>query len=178
MTILLTGGSACGKSTYGETLASQLGGPLFYVAAMEPYGEESQRRIARHRAMRAEKGFVTLERYTDLSGLQLPEQGTVLLECLCNLSANEMFSPGGAGKAGAVQAILSGVMSLKNQSRHLIVVTNDVGAEYSRYPDPTTGEYVRVLGEINARLARDFDTVFELVCGIPLLLKGAWPCVF
>ena len=41
--------------------------------------------------MRAGKGFDTLECYTGLSGVRVPEGCTVLLECMSNLVANEMF---------------------------------------------------------------------------------------
>lgn len=171
MRILLTGGSANGKSTYAEALAVRLGKPLYYIAAMMPYGEEGDRRIARHRSMRAEKGFDTYERYTGLSGLVLPARGTALLECLCNLTANEMFEPAGAGKA-ASEAVLRGVETLSRQCQHLIVVTNDVGADGGGY-DRQTSAYIETLGRINCTLAEQFDRVYELCCGIPLPLKGA-----
>lgn len=171
MRILLTGGSANGKSTYAETLAVQLGAPLYYIAAMMPYGEESLQRIARHRVMRAKKGFSTIERYTDIAGLTLPQRGTVLLECLCNLTANEMFDQNGAHGHTAA-AVLRGIASLSHQCAHLIVVTNDVGADGGGY-DSLTAAYIQTLGEINSALAADFDRVYELCCGIPLPLKGA-----
>jgi adenosylcobinamide kinase/adenosylcobinamide-phosphate guanylyltransferase len=173
MTVLLTGGSACGKSTYAESLAVRLGGRLWYVAAMRPFGEESQKRIERHRLMRAEKGFSTIERYTDIRGLTLPARGTLLLECLCNLCANEIFDPEGAGE-NAVEAILRGIDRLARQCDHLIVVTNDVGADGGGY-SALTMRYVDALGALNARLASRFDRVLELVCGIPLPLKGELP---
>jgi Adenosyl cobinamide kinase/adenosyl cobinamide phosphate guanylyltransferase len=168
--ILLTGGAANGKSTFAEDLAVRLGTPRFYVAAMMPYGEESECRIARHRTLRAAKGFVTVERHTDLAGLRLPKRGTVLLECLCNLTANEMFEPEGAHDC-AVEAVLHGVEALSRQCENLIVVTNDVGADGGGY-DPTVVAYIETLGHINRALAVCFDRVYELCCGIPLSLKG------
>ena len=171
MRTLLTGGSACGKSTYGEALAVSWGGPLYYIATMEPMDKECDHRIGRHRRLRAEKGFMTIERFTDLAGLFLPDFGTVLLECLCNLTANEMFSPRGAGEK-AVEAVLDGVDRLEQQCRELIVVTNDVGSGGGAY-EPLTTAYVENLGKINCALAARFDCVVELVCGIPLLRKGA-----
>ena len=35
MRILLTGGSACGKSTYAETLATRLDSELYYIMTMK-----------------------------------------------------------------------------------------------------------------------------------------------
>ena len=54
----------------------------FYVACMEVYGEEGRRKVERHRALRAGKGFVTLERPRGLSGLSLKGEGkkAVILE--------------------------------------------------------------------------------------------------
>ncbi len=62
---------------------------------MQAFDEESHRRIRRHRHMRAGKGFETIERYTELDELLIPKDCVVLLECMSNLVANEMFQEGG-----------------------------------------------------------------------------------
>ncbi|MFR4969360.1 MAG: bifunctional adenosylcobinamide kinase/adenosylcobinamide-phosphate guanylyltransferase [Lachnospiraceae bacterium] len=73
MILLVTGGSASGKSEYAENRALQLAKAeqkkLIYLAAMKPFGEEAAKRIERHRQLRAGKGFETVERYTDIEGL-------------------------------------------------------------------------------------------------------------
>lgn len=171
MMILLTGGSACGKSSYAESLCLRFDGPRYYIAAMRPYGEGSAEKIERHRQMRLGKGFETIERYTDLAGLTLPRRGTVLLECICNLTANEMFDEAG-NQTDPYDAVMEGVLALKNRCETLVVVTNDVGSDNKNY-DPGTKAYVSALGRINAALAQQADAVYELVCGIPLVLKGA-----
>ena len=75
MFTLVVGGSASGKSAYAESLilASPYR-PRYYVAAMEPFDGECRARIQRHRRMRAEKEFETVERYTNLTSLRLPER--------------------------------------------------------------------------------------------------------
>ena len=170
MMILLTGGSACGKSSYGESLCLRFSEPRYYIAAMRPYGEGSHEKIQRHRSLRRGKGFETIERYTDLAGLTLPRKGVALLECICNLTANEMFDESGK-ITDPTAAVLSGTDSLRKQCSTLIVVTNDVGSDSKSY-DPDTKAYIRALGKINAALAQKADVVCELVCGIPLLLEG------
>ena len=171
MMILLTGGSACGKSSYAESLAVRLPAPRYYIAAMRPYDDESLAKIARHREMRHGKGFETFERYTDVAGLVLPARGTVLLECICNLTANEMFDDKG-GESDPYDRVMAGIDALRAQSGTLIVVTNDVGSDGNTYDDATI-RYIDAIGRINASLAAEADAVYELVCGIPLVLKGA-----
>ena len=172
MKILLTGGSACGKSTFAEKLAVELPPPRYYVATMEPYGEEGQARIRRHHAMRQGKGFTTIERYVDAAGLRLPEHaGVILLECVGNLLANEMFRPDGA-KDAAVEAVLSGVENLDGQCDNLIIVTNEVGSGGNDSFNDGTLAYIELMGRVNRRLAAFADRAAEMVCGIPVMLKG------
>lgn len=173
MMILLTGGSACGKSSYAEKLCTQLPMPRYYIAAMRPYGEGGMEKVERHREMRRGKGFETFERYTELESLELPERGTVLLECICNLTANEMFDDEG-NYTDPFDRVIAGVKALRAQCNDLIVVTNDVGTDNASY-DASTQAYIEVLGRINAALAAEADAVYELVCGIPLVLKGELP---
>ena len=58
MITLITGGSGSGKSAYAEQKVVEFGDfNRIYIATMYPFDEESHQRIARHRAMRAEKIF-------------------------------------------------------------------------------------------------------------------------
>ena len=93
MFTLVIGGSASGKSDYAErhVLSLKGDGPRIYIAAMEPFGEEAQVRIARHHAMRRDRGFETIECYRNIGDVCLPEKSKVLLEDLGNLTANELF---------------------------------------------------------------------------------------
>ena len=166
MFTLVIGGAASGKSEYAEALVTGLDGPRVYLAAMEPFGPEAARRIARHRAMRAARGFETVERYTDAGGAPLPPGANVLLEDLGNLTANELYSPAGGGG----EAVFSGVERLLDRCRHLTVVTNEVfsgGVDY----EGDTLRYLEVLGSLNCRLAARADRVVEVICGIPRIRK-------
>ena len=94
MLIVVTGGSGSGKSQYAEDQVVQLSremsgdAKLYYIATMYPFDEESHKRIARHRDMRREKNFETVEQYTNLKELEFPKESIVLLECMSNLTAN------------------------------------------------------------------------------------------
>ena len=167
MFTLITGGSASGKSEYAESHVLRLPGRRIYLATMRPWDQECRGRIARHRLLRRGKGFETVERYTDLAGLELPAGANVLLECLGNLTANELYDPEGGGG----EAVLRGIAALAARSLHLTVVTNDVFSGGASY-DADTLRDLRVLAEINRALAAQADAVAEIVCGLPNYLKG------
>jgi adenosylcobinamide kinase/adenosylcobinamide-phosphate guanylyltransferase len=171
MRILLTGGSACGKSTFAEALALQLGSPRYYLATMRPFGEESLLKIAEHRKMRKQKGFETIERDVAIDTAEFPREATVLLECLCNLTANELFDEQGTVDVSAYQRVYDSVIALEDRCEHYVVVTNDVGSGIAGSYDDATQTYVELLGRLNAELALRFDVVCELVCSIPLVVK-------
>jgi len=171
MLTFVLGGGASGKSARAEELACRLPGKRLYVATMEPFGPEAEKRIARHQAMRREKGFISLDCYRNLEALR-PQQDVqvILLECLGNLLANEMF---GVGFSGCEDRIRRGIKHLEELSylNHLLVVSNEVSLDGDWY-DPETREYILALNRLNRWLADRADRVEEVVCGIPLLLKG------
>ena len=58
MLILVSGGSASGKSEFAEGLVAASGlETRAYLATMQVWDAESERRVERHRRMRAGKGF-------------------------------------------------------------------------------------------------------------------------
>lgn len=171
MLALVLGGAASGKSEFAERLAMSLSDERYYIATMQVYDAESERRVARHRAMRRDKGFATVERTLDLAGLAVPHNGGVaLLECASTLVGNELCLPGGAG-ADTAQAISVGVERLLAQKLALVVVSNDVFGEGGEY-SPEMTEYLRQLGRLNCQVAAQADVVVEVVCGLPVFHKG------
>ena len=86
MIVLVTGGSGCGKSTWAEKLIASLPNEnRVYIATMQVYDEESVKRVERHRAQRADKGFRTIECEKDLASADIEDDSIVLLEDLVNL---------------------------------------------------------------------------------------------
>ena len=170
MLTLVIGGAASGKSAFAESLCMQSPLPRTYLATMQVWDAECAARVARHRAMRQQKQFATVECPRGLEAIALPQRGTVLLEDLGNLAANELYDPDGAGTETAA-AILRGIDKMLLQCDNLIVVSNEVfsgGADYAG----DTGRYLLALAQVNNALAARADHVVRVVCGIPVYYKG------
>lgn len=175
MFVMVTGGSGSGKSEFAENTALSLyqqnqAVHFVYIATMKPFGEEAEKRIARHRAMRAKKHFETIECFTNLKEAPIEKDSVVLLDCMSNLVANEMYEVDGA-KEESVQEIQKGVQYLKNQCRDLVIVTNEVFTDGCSY-DESTVTYIERIGKVNEMMANLADKVIEVVCGIPVYIKG------
>lgn len=203
---IVYGGSASGKSSYAESFAMSLQGDgrLLYIATMYPYkwnttelDPETMQRIERHRAMRADKGFDTVECYRHVEHIVAKRQDVLLLECMSNLLANEMYleqdsDDGGLAetmseveKAGVGMSetlspvskkIVQALVNLSTRVQDVVIVTNDVFSDGGSLTyDESTREYVKNLAEINCALARVAETVTEVVCGIPVIVKKNHP---
>lgn len=190
---MVYGGSASGKSSYAESFAMSLQGEgrLLYIATMYPYkwntteiDPETMQRIERHRAMRADKGFDTVECYRHVEHIVAKRQDVLLLECMSNLLANEMYlepdSNAGSDMSETMSPvsnkIVQALIDLSTRVQELVIVTNDVFSDGGSLTyDESTREYVKNLAEINCALAREAATVTEIVCGIPVIVKKNHP---
>lgn len=185
MLYLVTGGSGSGKSEYAEDLAVRLmakrrrgAGGLYYVATMYPHDRECEERIARHRLMRRDKGFSTVECYCGVASVRAGREDVLLLECMSNLLANEMYLPEGGVRDRGEQAagqleetLIKPLLELAERAGELVVVTNEVFADGVRY-DAESEIYRAFLGKINAALAARAAAVVESVFSIPVIHRG------
>lgn len=200
MITLIIGGSGSGKSAYAEdyVLAAAADLPKYYIATMQVYDAEGERKVERHRRLRAGKGFVTIEQPTNIGkagikiagnawneqekgdihevdGMDAPNEekqgGVALLECMSNLVANEMFSGEQMPETDAVvRRVTEEIEALAKQLTHLVIVSNNVFEDGIAY-DASTLRYIEALGRINTRLADLADHVLEVVVGIPVTVK-------
>ena len=169
MLIIVTGGSASGKSEYAENLVPNAGSRV-YLATMEPFGAEAEARIARHRKLREGKGFETIECPVNIGDCFEACRGRhVLLEDLPNLVANEMFSSHAHSTAG----IAAQILDLARISESLICVTGILTADGRKYDESTMG-YLKELAAIERTLAAHADRVIEVVCGQGSELKRSF----
>lgn len=168
MMTLVYGASASGKSEYAESLLARREGKKIYLATMRSDTEESAFRIERHRRLRAGKGFDTVERTHDVHRVDA-RGSAVLLECLSNLVANELYE----WRKGA-QRIARDLARLENECDYLIVVGCDVFRDGMVY-EGFTQDYVDALAWLQNALAQRAERVVEVVAGIPIAVKGDLP---
>ena len=175
MRVLLIGGSKSGKSRAAQELCRQLGGSLYYWAAMEPFDAEDILRIERHVSERAGWGFETVERgraLLDAPCLPHPD-GTVLFDSVTALLANEMFHAD-IPDADAPRRVAEELLTLSRRFRHFVCVCDDLWRDGMAY-EGTVQAYSRALAEICRALAAEFDTVCEVSGGLVRARKGTWP---
>lgn len=168
MISLIIGGSGSGKSEYAEALCVKEPGSRLYIATMEPFGEEGHAKIMRHHQLRSGKGFDTFECYTNLEAVTIEHYDVILLECVSNLVANEMYSENGSRLPQT--SILKGILNLSQCCSTLVMVTNNTCEDLQDYSEEMK-HYQTELGELNQKLANISDRVIEIHCGYPLIYK-------
>ena len=180
MLILIMGGSGSGKSAYAEEYVTKLSEDdrKYYIATMQVYDAEGQRKVERHRQQRSGKGFQTIEQPLDIADAgkkiaSLSADGNIaLLECMSNLLANEMFSGESMQSREVVtDRIVQGIEALKRDLKHLIIVSGNVFEDGIDYEEGTQ-EYIRAMGRVNEQLSSMADQVREVVAGIPIVIKA------
>ena len=177
MMTLIIGGSGSGKSAYAENYMNSISEDRkkYYIATMQIYDEEGKRKVERHRMLRGGKGFSTIEQPIDIGkAAEKMEDGerTALLECISNLTANEMFLGEKPGTEEVItEKIVGEIAVLNRELTHLVIVSNNVFEDGNVY-DKTTMAYIRAMGRINQKLAEMADEVVEVVVGIPIVIKA------
>lgn len=179
--ILVTGGVRSGKSRFAEELAQQASESVLYVATGEAWDSEMSARIERHRARRpASWGCVEVGGRLGESLPACSGYDVVLVDCLSTWVSNRLVSVSEEEwRSEAVtrevltdaQEWLAAVTAGSNPGQTVIAVTSEVGLggvamnRLGRW-------FADVLGDVNQMAARQADTVYAVLAGIPWRIKG------
>lgn len=148
----ITGGAGSGKSEYAEQLAerlhTELGGPLYYVATMNPAPRDSDAaaRIAKHQKRRAGRGYTTLECPMDIA--QLRARLTKDLN-LPDTTAGALLMPA-TGKASQAESIRhsSNAAEVRHAASRAVFLLEDLTNLYANEVYGTSGHPHEILAPL------------------------------
>ena len=177
MTVFISGGAKCGKSSLAQNLTVALanGGKRYYVATMISSGKEDDERIRRHIADRDGMGFETVECFQNiLDCLETADAaGAFLVDSVTALMQNALFQ---AEKdyeldLDAAKRCSDELVEFTGKVRHGIFVSDYIYSDAERYTESTEA-YRKCLADIDRRLAAVCDTVVEVSAGQLIIHKG------
>ncbi len=174
--ILVTGGARSGKSDYALARAEAMPGSHCFLATCPVMDGEMEKRIARHRAERAEGLWHTIEEELDIAGtIQFLSADTVcLVDCLTLWINNLLYHAESASLIFDEDTMQNKAEALVRQitvfQGTVICVSNEVGMGI--VPDNFAARHYRdLVGRCNRIIAAAADEVILVSCGLPLHLK-------
>jgi len=176
--VLVVGGSRSGKSDYAQDLAETRGGLRYYLATCPPpeAGDpEMAARVLAHQRRRQDRGWQTREEPLGLAPLlaTLPGEATVLIDCLSLWISNLLYADhSGTLDEERLTVLCHELLAAGRQwGGELIMVSNEVGC--GLVPEhPLARRFRDLVGRCNQVMAQGADRVVQVVCAIPINIKG------
>ena len=174
MTVFISGGAKCGKSSFAQDLTVALAGngKRYYVATMIPTGEEDFNRIRGHIADRDGMGFETVECFKDIMTVAKTD-GTFLVDSVTSLIQNSLFpvDKNYEMDLNGANRCADALIQFARTVRHAVFVSDYIYSDAGRYSE-STEMYRKCLADIDRRLAAVCDTVVEVSAGQLIIQKG------
>lgn len=163
----ITGGQRSGKSSFAQELAEKASPHPIYLATARRWDDDFEQRIHKHQADRG-KQWKTIEEEITLSRHNLSGQ-TILLDCI-TLWLTNIFHDNNYNADNALQEAKKEWKTFVNQNFNLIVVSNELGMGIHA-SDETSRKFADIHGWLNQYIAKQADTVYLMVSGIPVKIK-------
>ena len=177
MTVFISGGAKCGKSSLAQDLSVALskGGKRYYVATMIPSGAEDHDRIRLHIADRDGLGFETVECFKNIMSI-VDTDGTYLVDSVTSLIQNSLFpvEKNYEMDLDAAKHCTDRLVEFAGRVRHAVFVSDYIYSDAQRYSESTEA-YRKALADADRRLAAICDTVVEVSAGQHFVHKGELP---
>ncbi len=164
--ILVYGGIGSGKSEYAESLLGKYTCKKAYLATMQVFDEEGRQKVIKHRKMREGKFDRSIEQPRDIADIEVYNDELIMLECLSNLVANEMFKSDKIESLPyVVDKIVRDIKSLAGRAKELIIVGNDISSDKASYSIETTN-YMEALIKVQDEIEMEASEVIEVIYGL------------
>ena len=164
--LLITGGTRSGKSSFAEKRTLSYGMPVLYIATAQAFDEEMENRIQLHQQRRGDEWRTISEPLAIANILiSLDGQGACLVDCLTLWLSNLIFAEEDISKA--TSSLIEAIAARRDP---VILVTNEVGVGI--VPENALARRFRdEAGRLNQIVAEAVDEVYTCISGIPLKLK-------
>jgi adenosylcobinamide kinase/adenosylcobinamide-phosphate guanylyltransferase len=170
MITFISGGVRSGKSSFAEHYILGKDCHKIYLATAIAYDDEMKERVKIHRRTRMDKGWNTIEKPTSISEITTTEKSVILLDCLTNLVANEMYL-NKLSIAEVIDKIFDDLMDLSSRSLEVVIVSNDVFSGIDDYSVETV-DFMKALGYLHCKITQVADSCYELNYSIATKMKG------
>lgn len=164
----ITGGARSGKSSFAQRQAEERSENPVYLATARIWDDDFANRVKRHQADRDER-WQTVEEEKELSKHNFTGK-TVMLDCI-TLWLTNFFHDYNYQSEETLNAAQSEWRKFAAQDIDLIVVSNELGMGI--HPENETArKFADLQGWMNQFIAKQADTVYLMVSGIELKIKG------
>lgn len=171
MIVFVSGGARSGKSDVAEQQVVNAAGslPCYYLATADVYDAEMAERVARHRQSRQGEWqsaqWETLEEplAIDRAIAKVPNGSAVLLDCLTLWTSQVLYTNELSEEEG-LALLASTLADAQVRSLYLVIVSNDIN-EALPPSDAETWRYLAFLQRVHRWLAKEADSVIEVVAG-------------
>lgn len=169
--ILITGGERSGKSQFAEKMALALSKHPVYLATSRIWDDEFRERVSKHRTRRGSE-WTNIEKDKELHAVDVTGRVAVI-DCVTLWCTNYFFDMK-ADTTKALQWVKEDFDRFTERDATYIFVTNEIGSG-GVSKNRLQRQFTDLQGWMNQHIASKADTVFLMVSGIPVLIKGSSP---
>ncbi len=170
MITFICGGVRSGKSSFAENYICDKSKNKIYLATAIAYDDEMRKRVDLHKESRSGQGWITIEKSTSITDATFGREAIVLLDCLTNLVANEMYLCN-LGVEAVVSKVFTQLLEVAKQVKELVIVSNDIFSAVDDYSHETL-QYMKALGRLHCLITKEATSCYELNYKIATKMKG------